>query len=131
MTTATLPSLVIVDDDRVVAATLAEQLGEQFDIVGFGQDADDAAALAAAHAPDVALIDVDMPGGGVRAARAMSRSGSPTAVVALSADESRDGVLAMLAAGAVTYLRKGLPGHELAAVLHRSLAARDRLGDDA
>ena len=58
------PTLLIADDDAVVRSMLSLTLERQFDIVGAARDSDQAIALAQAAQPDVALIDVQMPGGG-------------------------------------------------------------------
>ena len=48
-----------------------------FNCVGAAHDAEQAIALARALAPDVALLDVDMPGGGARRAMPAIRDCSP------------------------------------------------------
>jgi DNA-binding NarL/FixJ family response regulator len=119
------PRLLIADDDGTVQAVLHRQLAEHFDIVGSAFDADEAIALAAARRPDVAIIDVQMPGGGgVRAARELSALDPRMAIVALSGDESDTIVRAMLQAGAILYLRKGMGGPELVRGLRRAIAAQ-------
>ena len=71
-------------------------------------DATSAAALAALHHPDVALIDVHMAGGGgEEAARAIKACSPATRIVALSADDDRQTVLGMLENGATGYVVKG------------------------
>jgi CheY-like chemotaxis protein len=122
------PSVLIADDDEDVRAVLHTQLDGEFVIVGSARDAEEAIALAAEHQPDIALVDVQMPGGGGPAATRGIRTAAPrTAIVVLSADESERVVLDMLTAGAVAYLRKGVTGPELAALLRESLQAKARL----
>jgi DNA-binding NarL/FixJ family response regulator len=122
------PSVLIADDDEDVRAVLHTQLDGEFEIVGSACDADEAIALAAEHQPDIALVDVQMPGGGGPAATRGIRTAAPrTAIVVLSADESERIVLEMLTAGAVAYLRKGVTGPELAGLLRESLQAKARL----
>jgi CheY-like chemotaxis protein len=125
------PSRVLIaDDDPDVRAVLAAQLALSFDIVGTAADTDEAIALAAEHRPDIALVGGDMPGGGgPRATREISAATPATAIVALSADESDRVVRDMLAAGAVTYIRKGVTAEELTALLHESVRARAQLSD--
>jgi DNA-binding NarL/FixJ family response regulator len=118
------PRLLIADDDLFVQSALCAQLDKEFDIVGGALDADEAIELAERHQPDVAIIDVEMPaGGGLRAAREIHERAPGTAIVALSSDESSSVVLAMLNAGAITYLRKGMTAHELTRILHSSISA--------
>lgn len=118
------PSLMIADDDPVVRAMLANQLGERFQLVGFAADADEAIALAEDRQPDAALIDVQMPaGGGLRATVEIRARAPRTAIVVLSADEQRDSVLRLLRAGAVCYARKGASTALLAAKVSDSIDA--------
>lgn len=122
------PKLLIADDDVVLQASLSAQLSTRFDIVGGALDADHAVELAERHRPDVAIVDVRMPGGGgLRAAREISERSPRTAIVALSCEESEPIVLAMLEAGAVTYMLKGVTGTRLTAVLESAVAAHATL----
>ena len=64
--------LIVVDDDRLVVDSLKIILGAQpqIEVVGTGANGDDAVALYAEHAPDIALLDIQMPGrDGLSAAR--------------------------------------------------------------
>ena len=119
------PTLLIADDDPVVRSMLSLTLERQFRIVAAVPDSDQAIAGAGALRPDVALVDVQMPGGGARTAvRGIAEASPETAVVVLSGDESDSLVRELMIAGAMTYVRKGIAPHELAAVLHRALRAR-------
>jgi EAL domain-containing protein (putative c-di-GMP-specific phosphodiesterase class I) len=101
-----------------LAELLAQEPAVAF--IGAAADADEAAAIAHREQPDVALIDVSMPGGGgPRAAREISRVSPRTRVIALSAFEDRATVLEMLRAGAVGYLVKGMSGEEILGSIHR------------
>ena len=124
MSERTTPRLLIADDDDFMRSALAAQLGRDFEVVGAASDAHEAARLAQEHQPDLALVDVDMPsGGGLQATRDIRERSAETAVVALSADESRETVIEMLNAGAMSYVRKGTEPHELVATLHQALDA--------
>jgi DNA-binding NarL/FixJ family response regulator len=122
-----MPRLLIADDDKVVRSALSLQLAGTFKLVGAAADAAEAVALAAEHEPDIAIVDVEMPeGGGVAAARGIALCSPATAIVALSIDESRDVVLEMLDAGALTYVRKGIAGQELISMLMQCVYATGR-----
>ena len=122
------PTLLIADDDAVVRSMLSLTLDRQFEIVGAARDSDQAIALAQAAQPDVALIDVQMPGGGgLRAIRGIAEVSPETAAVVLSADEFEPLVRQLMIAGAMTYVRKGIPPAELAEVLHRAIRVRPAL----
>lgn len=68
--------LIVVDDDRLVVDSLKIILGAQpqIEVVGTGANGNDAVALYAEHAPDIALFDIQMPGRTVfrRHARSLS-----------------------------------------------------------
>jgi two-component system nitrate/nitrite response regulator NarL len=120
-------TLLIADDDAVVRSMLSLTLERQFDIVGAARDSDQAIALAQAAQPDVALIDVQMPGGGLRAIRGIAEVSPETVAVVLSADEFEPMVRQLMIAGAMTYVRKGIAPAQLTEVLHRAIRARPAL----
>jgi CheY-like chemotaxis protein len=118
------PTLLIADDDPVVCSMLSMALEQRFDIVAAVEDGERAVASAAATRPDAAVIDVEMPeGGGARAVRGIAQASPGTAIVVLSADESDAVVRDLVAAGAMAYVRKGLPAHELVQTLESSMRA--------
>ena len=91
--------LIVVDDDRLVVDSLKIILGAQpqIEVVGTGADGDDAVALCAEHAPDVALLDIQMPGrDGLSAAR----------VVFLTTFSDDEYIVSALKLGARGYLIK-------------------------
>jgi diguanylate cyclase (GGDEF)-like protein/PAS domain S-box-containing protein len=118
-----LPRALLADDDPLVGVALSAQLKGHFSIVGLANDADSAIALAREQHPDVALVDVEMPGGGLHATRGIHQGSPATAVVILTADEARSPVLQFLDAGAIAYLRKGIPAGQLDALLTEAIAA--------
>jgi EAL domain-containing protein (putative c-di-GMP-specific phosphodiesterase class I) len=92
-----------------------------FEVVGVAEDAAQAIELARRHRPQVALVDVRMPGGGGAHAVREIRSCSPeTRVVILSAYGDRSSVFEMLRAGATGYLVKGASVEEILETLRRS-----------
>lgn len=72
------------------------------------------------HRPDVAVLDVQMPGGGPELAAEIARRWPATQVLCLSARDDVDTVLAMLASGVTGYVAKGALGEDLAAVVQRA-----------
>ncbi len=107
--------VLLADDDPAVLAALTDLLGAEpgMTVVGTAEDAESAVRLAAAHRPDVALIDVKMPGHGPRAVHEIRRVSPETRVVALSAYDDRASVATMLRAGALGYVIKGAPVGEI------------------
>jgi DNA-binding NarL/FixJ family response regulator len=126
-TTDTPITLLIADDDPVTRSMLSIALARRFDVVGVVEDAQQAVDTATLARPDVALVDVQMPGGGgLTAVRGIVHASPHTAVVMLSSDESDESVRALLSEGAVCYVRKGIDAHELTAIVQRAIRAQHR-----
>lgn len=111
---------VIVADDHPLfldglVATLSAD--EEIAVVGVARDADGAIALAASATPDLALLDIAMPGGGLDAARQIGAASASTAVVMLTSSEDQDDLVAAMEAGAKGYVLKGIAGRELRDIL--------------
>jgi diguanylate cyclase (GGDEF)-like protein/PAS domain S-box-containing protein len=123
------PRVLIADDDSVVRAALGARLRREFSVVGCVQDADGAITAAARHRPSVALVDVEMPGGGLQAIDGIRRVSPETAIVVLTSDEHRARVLEFLAAGAIAYLRKGAPLDQLGDSIREAIAAHGAVSD--
>jgi len=107
--------VLIAEDERAVRDALSALIrGEgDLELVGAAADAFQAIELARFHQPDVALVDVRMPGGGAQAARGIRVLCPQTRITALSAYDDRSSVLEMLGAGAGGYLVKGTPAGEI------------------
>jgi len=105
-----MPRVLIADDDPVMRMILAAVVNAapDLELVAQAVDAGEAIAFAAEHAPDVALLDIEMPGGGgLHAARAIKAAAPATRVLALSAHDSDEARAAMADAGADGYVVKG------------------------
>lgn len=115
--------VLLADDDPGILDTLGRLIDaeEAMEVVGTAMDAEGAATLAAALRPDVAVVDVRMPGGGgTRAAREIKACSPETRIVALSAFDDPDVVLGMLESGAAGYMVKDASGAEIVACIRRS-----------
>jgi len=124
-----LPTVLIADDDGDLRELLTVQLANDFEVIASARNAEEAIVFGARHQPDVAVIDMQMPGGGgVRATQELRAQSPGTAVVAFSGDESDAKVREVIAAGAVAYLRKGIPRKQLAQSLLDAIEAHTRLG---
>ncbi|HEV7679972.1 MAG TPA: EAL domain-containing protein [Candidatus Dormibacteraeota bacterium] len=124
--------VLIADDEDTVRDALGDLIRSDpsLELVAKGADAREAADLAESTLPDVALLDVRMPGGGVEAARAIRIRSPRTRIVALSASGSADSVLDMLRAGAVGYLVKGEMPSAILEAIHRVAKGRSPLSDE-
>ncbi|WP_200956425.1 response regulator [Nocardioides sp. Soil777] len=102
------PIRVVMADDHVRMRTRIRDALEVGGcvVVGEGASAADAIALALEHRPDVALLDIHMPGNGITAAREIARSLPATAVVMLTASAEDADLFDSLRAGASGYLLK-------------------------
>ena len=116
--------LAIVDDhnlfrDGLVTILSAEQ---DIEVVGQGGSAADAIRLAQDTHPDIILLDIDMPGGGLEAARVISELSPETRVAVLTASETDDHLIAALKTSTRAYILKGVSARELLRIL-RAVAA--------
>jgi DNA-binding NarL/FixJ family response regulator len=101
--------VIVADDQATVREGLVALLGLMpgIEVVADAADGQTALDLIAEHAPDVALLDVRMPGlDGVTATRCVSATHPATAVVVLTNHGDDETMLAALAAGARGFLTK-------------------------
>ncbi|MDO4428336.1 MAG: response regulator transcription factor [Atopobiaceae bacterium] len=101
--------VVIADDDAVVVESLRIVLDAQPDIevAGCGTDGADAVRLAAEAAPDVVLLDIQMPGmDGLAAAGQILAASQPPRVVFLTTFSDDEYIVRALSLGAAGYLIK-------------------------
>jgi DNA-binding NarL/FixJ family response regulator len=116
--------VAVADDDPLFREALVEVIRSdvRFALVGTASDGEEIVRIARDVVPDLVVLDVHMPGGGVEAAEAIrdafERAEGPV-VVAVSAQTGASAVLAMLRAGAVGYLAKGKLGAYLPDILER------------
>jgi EAL domain-containing protein (putative c-di-GMP-specific phosphodiesterase class I) len=123
-------TVMLVDDEESMLGALREVVASDrsIEVVGTARDPREATDLAEAHRPDVALVDVRMPGGGGPVAARGIRRGSPeTRVVAVSADADPEVVVAMLDAGALGFVGKDEPIDQLLRAVHRSMEGRSSI----
>jgi len=111
-------TVVLADDHPIWRTGVARDLGDGFRVVGEADSAEEAIAQIRAHKPDLVVCDLHMPGGGgIKVARAC---GEETRIVILTVSEQERDLLDAVAAGAVGYLVKSIPGDELRANLVRA-----------
>ncbi|WP_218018998.1 response regulator [Nocardia vermiculata] len=115
--------VLIADDDALVRTGLTIMLDGAGDIAVVGEAADGDAALeaVAAHAPDVVLMDIQMPkmDGVTATGRLRARSAAPPAVIVLTTFDTDENILRALHAGADGFLLKDTPPAEIVAAIQR------------
>ncbi len=130
-------TLLIVDDHELVRRGVRTFLAKHPDIVVLAEAAsgEEALALAAELAPDVALVDLVLPGmGGVEVTRHIKQLSPHTQVIVLTSYHEDEHIFPAIRAGALSYLLKDVSTMELSsavrkaahgeAVLHPHVAAR-------
>ena len=131
------PRVVIAEDEAIIRLDLREILEEQgYDVVGEAGRGDEAVDLVRALGPDLAILDVKMPGlDGISAARIISGE-RLAAVLVLTAFSQRELVEEARTAGALAYLVKPfqekdlVPAIEVALARHAEMVALERTVSD-
>ena len=101
-------SVLLADDHPIVRAGLQALLEAQPDIsvVGEAGSGEDSVELCRRHQPDVAIMDISMPGGGLEAMRKIAGLGLSTRVLILTVHAEERYLLPVLEAGGSGYVRK-------------------------
>src|SRR5512134_2626951 len=111
--------VVIADDHTLFREGLAGIISaeEDFEVVGQGGTMQEAVQLARDLLPDIILLDIDMPGGGLEAARIVAEEFPITRIVVLTSSEDDDHLIGALKIGARAYILKGVAARELVRIL--------------
>ncbi len=119
--------LAVVDDHPLFREGVTRSLLEigGFEIVGEGGSADDALRIAGECRPDILLMDISMPGGGLNALAAVLERHPEQKVVMLTVSEANENIALALNSGAWGYVLKGVGSRSLADIL-RIVAAGER-----
>ncbi len=126
--------ILIVDDHEMVRGGLNAFLKvfPDFDVVGQATSGEEALTLCEQRRPDVALMDLVMPGmGGIEAIRAIRGLYPNTQVLALTNSREEDMVQGALNAGAIGYLLKDISVEMLAEAIRNAHAGRPTLSPEA
>jgi len=120
--------VLVADDHAPTRAGVRASLdAEGFDVVGEASNGRKAIELTNDLKPDVCLLDIHMPGGGIAAADEISRSLPDCAVVMLTYSRDDDDLFDSLRAGARGYLLKDMDPDRLGPALHGVLAGEAAL----
>ncbi len=123
MTANRKATILVVDDDRLVLATLAHGLTQAgYDVID-ADNGDDAILLAREHRPDLALLDIRMQGKSGFDVAAYLREYCQLPFMFLSAFSDEQTAAQVKALGAVAYLVKPLDIGQILPVVDAALAA--------
>ncbi len=118
-------TVLLVDDHALVRQGVRAFLQTQQDInvVAEASNGDEAVREAAEHAPDVALMDLIMPGtDGVEATRRLKDRSPRTRVIVLTSYHDDEHIFPAIRAGALSYVLKEVGPEELAEAIRKAAA---------
>jgi DNA-binding NarL/FixJ family response regulator len=114
------PSVVIVDDHGIFRSGVKAELEAKVEVLGEAASVEEAVRAITEHEPDVALLDVHMPGGGgVEVIEQVSKQLPQQRFLALSVSDDPKDVIAIVRAGARGYVTKTITGDELVDAIKR------------
>jgi two-component system nitrate/nitrite response regulator NarL len=108
-------TIVVVDDHPLFRAGVIQTLAldRELKVIGEGSSSDEACELAIRTKPDVILLDVNMPGGGIDAANNILQLPDAPKVIMLTVSEEDEHIVGALGVGATGYVLKGIKAMEL------------------
>ncbi|WEX75230.1 response regulator transcription factor [Sinorhizobium numidicum] len=111
--------VAVIDDHPLFREGVTRSLSEidGFEIIAEGSSRDDALKIAKNLGPDVMLLDISMPGGGMGAVPLILEMVPSQKIVMLTVSEAGDDVTAALQGGAKGYVLKGIGSRALADVI--------------
>jgi two-component system nitrate/nitrite response regulator NarL len=119
--------IAVVEDHPLFREGVTRSLSEigGFEIVDEGATAQDAERIASTVRPDILLLDISLPGGGLAAVESILADHPAQKIVMLTVSESNADVTRALNAGVRGYVLKGVGSRALAEIL-RNAAAGER-----
>ena len=111
--------IAIVDDHPMVREGVAHVIGAEQDlqVVAQGATADDAVEIVKLHGPDILILDVSIPGGGIAALKTIMKLDENSKILMLTVSDDEADVFNALDLGAHGYVLKGIGGAELVQAL--------------
>lgn len=112
-------NVVVVDDHVPFREGLTDTLNAEQDVrvVGQGASAAEAVMLVEDLRPDIVLLDLDMPGGGIPAATRIAQVQPQTRIVILTGSHEEESIQAAQLLGVWCYLLKGISARALMDIL--------------
>ena len=113
--------LVLADDHSIVLEGLKRLLESDFELAGTASDGRELVAAVVRLRPDVAVVDISMPGlNGLEAARQIRQVASRTKIVFLTVHADPNFVFEALRAGALGYVLKRSAPSEIVEAIRRA-----------
>jgi two-component system, NarL family, nitrate/nitrite response regulator NarL len=124
--------IAAVDDHHLFISGLerALRLAPDIEFIARGSCGNDALKIAAETPPDIMLLDITMPGGGIETARLLAQHHPAIKVIILTASSDEDKLQDALAAGARGFLLKGIQLPELLDAIHTVASGEDYLSPE-
>lgn len=122
MTERTRQRILVVDDDRALGTLLAEVLGRAEYEVSVAENAEEALASVAAATPDLAVLDIKMPGISGLELGALLRDQFDVPFVFLTLRDDEAAVHEATAAGALAYIVKPADMRQCVPTIEAALA---------
>lgn len=121
--------VAVVDDHPLFREGVTRSLSEidGFEVVAEGGSRDEAIAIAQNFNPDVMLLDISMPGGGLAAVASILANHPAQKIVMLTVSEANADVTKALNAGVQGYILKGVGSRALADILRNVTAGENYL----
>ncbi|MDL4771052.1 response regulator transcription factor [Actinomadura xylanilytica] len=119
--------ILLADDEHLIRGAVAALLGLEDDLAVVGEvgRGDEVAGAVAALDPDVAVLDIDMPGAdGLTVAEQLSAAGARCAVCILTSFGRPGYLRRAMSAGVRGFVAKDAPTEELAAAIRKVHAGR-------
>ena len=113
-------SVLLVDDHAVVREGLRRIMADypEIQIVGEAADGHEALRQVRKLSPEVAIVDLSMPGlDGIEVTKAIAKEAPSTRVIVLTMHANQEYATRLLHAGAAGFIGKGAPGSEVSAAI--------------
>ena len=114
--------VAVIDDHSVfrIGVVSALQSEAAIEIVGEGGSADEAIRIVGEASPDVMLLDIGLPGGGLEAARRIASDFPSVKLIMLTVSDAPGDITNAFAFGAVGYLLKGISSSDLVTAIRQA-----------
>jgi two-component system nitrate/nitrite response regulator NarL len=125
--------IVVVDDHALFRRGLVGLLSEMenFHVVGEASNGEEALGIIVKQAPDVVLLDINMPGmGGIETLSALRRQGLKSQVLMLTISQQEEDLLGAIRAGAQGYLLKNAEPETLQTTIKQVMAGKSVLAPE-